>query len=365
MISRRDLLKSSLAAAGLCTAPGCFAEAASPRKTAKYWEAMGENAVSCELCPHQCVLRDGATGICRTRENVKGTLVTSAYANPCAIHVDPVEKKPVFHVLPGTKAYSLAIGGCNLRCLNCQNYTISQRFPKDTESVFLPPERVVEEAGKEGCQSIAYTYSEPITWYEYVLETSALAKKAGLKNILVTAGYINEAPLRELAPVMDAATIDLKGFSNTTYLKLNSAKLQPVLDAIVNAVKFGIWVEVSHLVVPTYTDDLDMLRKMCAWHKQNLGSDVPLHFLRFFPLYKLANLYPTPTDVLMKARKIALDEGIKFVYVGNVAEADSNTYCPSCKKPVVVRDGYTIKKIAITNGKCAYCHAAIKGIWSV
>ncbi len=364
MITRRDLLKSSAAVAGMCAAPGCFAKPASARKTALYWQAMGENAVACELCPHQCVLQDGKTGICRTRENVKGTLVNNAYANPCTTHVDPVEKKPVFHVLPGTKAYSLAIAGCNLRCLNCQNYTISQQFPKDTETMFLPPEKVVEEAKREGCSSIAYTYSEPITWFEYVLDTCKLARKAGLKNILVTAGYINEAPLKELSGYLDAATIDLKGFKNETYLKLNSAKLQPVLDAIANAVKFGIWVEVSTLVVPTYTDDFDMIRKMCAWHKQNVGADVPLHFLRFFPLYKLENLYPTPTDVLVKAKKIAIEEGIQFVYIGNVAEVDSSTYCPSCKKALVVRDGYLIKKIAIRNGKCDNCGTTIRGIWS-
>ncbi|HUI91368.1 MAG TPA: AmmeMemoRadiSam system radical SAM enzyme [Chitinivibrionales bacterium] len=365
MITRREMLKSSAAClAGMCSASVCFAKTAPQRKTALYWSAMGDNAVACELCPHQCILQDGKTGLCRTRENVKGTLVNNGYANPCAIHVDPVEKKPVYHFLPGTKAYSLAIAGCNLRCLNCQNYTISQQFPKDTENMYLPPEKVIEEAKREQCSSIAYTYSEPIVWYEYVLETSKLAKKAGLKNILVTAGYINEAPLKELSEFMDAATIDLKGFKNETYLKLNSAKLGPILDAIANAVKFGIWVEVSNLVVPTWTDDYDTIRKMCAWHKQNLGAEVPLHFLRFFPLYKLENLFPTPTDSLQKAQKIARDEGVRYVYVGNVAEIDSNTYCPSCKKAVVEREGYTIKKNAIKGGKCSYCGAVIKGIWA-
>jgi len=365
MITRRHVLKSSIALAGLCAIPGKVLASGSPvpQKKAMYWEPMGE-AVTCELCPFGCVLADGQTGICRTRQNIKGTLFTTAYGNPCAVHVDPIEKKPLFHVLPGTKSYSLAIAGCMLRCLNCQNYTISQQFPKDTETVLLPPEKVVEEAIRLGCPTIAYTYSEPNAWFEYMLDTSKLAKKAGLKNLWITAGYISDAPLKELSQYMDAANINLKSFKNEIYLKLNSAKLQPVLDTIQNALKYGIWVEVTNLVVPTWTDDLDMIRKMCRWHKQELGGDVPLHFSRFFPLYKLENLIPTPTDVLLKAQKIALEEGIKYVYVGNVEELDTNTYCASCKKSLIVRDGFLIKKNALKNGKCGYCGAIIKGIWA-
>jgi pyruvate formate lyase activating enzyme len=362
-LNRRELLKSSMALAGLCAAPGVFAGSGAQKKTAQYWTPMGE-AVACELCPHGCILAEGRTGLCRTRQNMKGTLINNAYANPCAVHVDPIEKKPLFHVLPGAKSYSLAIAGCNLRCLNCQNYTISQQFPKDTDTIYLPPEKVVEEAKREGCSTIAYTYSEPIVWYEYMLETSKLAKKAGLKNLWITAGYINEAPLAELAPSMDAANINLKTFRNDISLKLNSAKLAPVMATIQNALKYGIWVEVTNLVVPTWTDNLDMIREMCKWHKQELGAEVPLHFSRFFPMYKLENLYPTPTDVLVNARKIALDEGIKYVYVGNVEEIDSNTYCPSCLKPVIVRNGFLITKNALKNGKCGYCGKVIKGIWA-
>jgi pyruvate formate lyase activating enzyme len=364
MFTRRELLQSSAAIVGMCAAPACFAGPKNPGKVALYWHAMGDNIVACELCPRQCVLREGKTGICRTRQNVEGTLINNAYANPCAVHVDPVEKKPVFHVLPGTKTYSLAIAGCNLRCLNCQNYTISQQFPKDTKTTLLSPEKAVEEAKREGCSSLSYTYSEPIVWYEYVLETAKLAKQAGLKNILVTAGYINAPPLKELAPYIDAANINLKSFKNEIYQRLNSAELQPILDTISNAIKCGIWVEVTNLVIPTWTDNEEMIRAMCRWHKQNLGVDVPLHFLRFFPLYKLENLYPTPTDSLVRAQKIAKEEGINYVYVGNVAEIDSSTYCPSCKKAVVVRDGYSIRKNDVNKGKCGYCGATIKGLWS-
>jgi pyruvate formate lyase activating enzyme len=266
-------------------------------------------------------------------------------------------------MLPGTRTYSVAIAGCNLRCLNCQNYTISQSSPDQTDVTYLPPEKAVKEAIAQGCSSIAYTYSEPTVWFEYMLATAKLAREARLKNVWVTAGYINESPLRELAPVMDAVTLDLKSFSDSLYQKLNAGKLEPILRTLTIAQKCGIWVEVSNLVVPEWTDDLGQVRKLCAWIKQNMGEEVPLHFLRFFPLYKLANLYPTPTQTLLSAQKIAKEEGLKFVYVGNVAEADSNTYCPSCKKPLIVRDGCIIKTMAIAKGHCPYCKVAIKGLW--
>jgi pyruvate formate lyase activating enzyme len=334
-----------------------------PDQKAVYWHAMGES-IECELCPHQCVLEEGKTGRCRTRQNMNGTLITHAYANPCALHVDPIEKKPLFHVLPGTRAYSLAIAGCNLRCLNCQNYSISQSSPDQTDVTFVPPEKAVTEAIAQGCSSIAYTYSEPIVWFEYMLATAKLARAAGLKNVWVTAGYINEAPLRELSPFMDAVTLDVKSFSDKLYQKLNGGKLEPILRTLTVAQKCGIWVEISNLVVPEWTDDMGLVRKLSAWIKQNMGDGVPLHFLRFFPLYKLANLYPTPTQTLLSAQKAAREEGLKFVYVGNVAEADSNTYCPACKKPLIVRDGCIIKTMAITKGHCPYCKATIKGLWA-
>jgi pyruvate formate lyase activating enzyme len=364
MISRRELLQSSVGLICLSGFSSCFASKEQTGIKAKYWQPMGDNKCACELCPHECILEVGKTGICRTRQNINGTLINNAYANPCAVHVDPIEKKPIYHMLPGSKSYSLAIAGCNLRCLNCQNYTISQQFPKDTQNVYLPPEKVVEEAKRLGCASISYTYSEPIVWYEYVLDTCKIAKKAGIKNVWVTAGYINEEPLKELAPYMDAANIDLKSFKNEIYLKLNSAKLQPVLNTIVNAKKLGIWVEVTNLIVPTWTDDFEMIRKMCRWHKENLGADTPLHFSRFFPLYKLENLYPTPKETLLKAQQIAKEEGINYVYIGNVVEIDSNTYCPSCKKVLIIRDGYYIKSNLIKNGRCPYCKRTIDGIWN-
>jgi pyruvate formate lyase activating enzyme len=362
MITRREILKCGAALIGGAAIMPCFARGKDAAHPALYWHSMGD-AVGCDLCPMACNLDEGKTGFCRTRRNAGGALVTDAYANPCTVNNDPIEKKPLFHVLPGARAFSLAIAGCNLRCLNCQNYAISQVTPAETETIFLPPEKAVEEAKNQGCATIAYTYSEPIAWYEYMLDTSKKARNAGLKNLWITNGYISDAPMRELAPFMDAANINLKTFDNALSQKLNGAKLRPVLDTLVAAKKYGIWVEVTNLIVPGWTDDMKMVRAMCAWVKQNLGDDTPLHFSRFFPLYKLANLYPTPTDVLLSAKKIAQEEGLKFVYVGNVADVDSNTYCPKCGKPVIVRDGFIIKTFEIKNKACSFCKTPIKGIW--
>jgi pyruvate formate lyase activating enzyme len=364
MITRREILKCGAALAGGVVALPCFASVGKASlRPARYWHSMGD-AVGCDLCPLGCNLDEGKTGFCRTRRNLNGALVTEAYANPCAVHVDPIEKKPLFHVLPGSRSFSLAVAGCNLRCLNCQNYEISQVTPHETKTTYLPPEKVVEEAKSQECATIAYTYSEPIAWFEYMLDTSAVARLAGLKNLWISNGYISDTPLRELAAVMDAANINLKTFNNELSQKLNGAKLQPVLDTLIAAKKYGIWLEVTNLIIPGWTDDPKMIRAMCAWIKQNLGADVPLHFSRFFPLYKLANLYPTPTDVLVAAKRIAHEEGIEFVYIGNVAEVDSNTYCSSCKKPLIVRDGFIIKTDAIKNGLCSFCKKPIKGIWA-
>jgi pyruvate formate lyase activating enzyme len=257
----------------------------------------------------------------------------------------------------------LAIAGCNLRCLNCQNYTISQRSPDETDTHYLPPEKAVAEAKAQGCTSIAYTYSEPIVWFEYMYDTAKKAREAGLKNVMVTSGYSNEAPLLELSKYMDGVSLDIKSFSGDVYQKLNAGKLEPVLRALETVRKSGMWLEVSTLVVPGWSDDPDQTRKLCAWVKSRLGAGTPMHFLRFFPMYKLSNLYPTPTQTLLSAQKIAREEGLAFAYVGNVAEADPNTYCPSCKKPVVVRDGFIIKRVDIKKGLCAFCKAKVDGVW--
>jgi pyruvate formate lyase activating enzyme len=320
--------------------------------------------VKCLICPNECTLKEGELSTCNNRINEGGKLYTIAYGNPCAVHIDPIEKKPLFHFLPSSTAYSIATAGCNLACLNCQNWTISQTSPRKTNNYDLMPGAVVDKAYKSSCKSIAYTYSEPITFYEYTYDTSKLAHEKGIKNVLVTAGYINEKPLRQLAKVIDAANVDLKSFSDSIYLKLNGGTLQPVLNTLKILSEEGVWLEITNLVVPSWTDDFDMIKKMCDWLYQNKLYNYPLHFSRFHPQYKLTQLPSTPVATLQKARDIALKAGIKFVYVGNVPGMNAeNTYCPSCKKLLIDRRGYNILTNNIVNNKCKFCGENIPGVW--
>jgi len=321
--------------------------------------------VMCRICPNECVLKEGELSDCKNRIVKNSVLQTMAYGNPCAVNIDPVEKKPLYHFKPGTKALSIATAGCNLACLNCQNWTISQTSPDKTTNAELMPDKVVELALKNGSESIAYTYSEPVTFYEYMYETSVLAKEAGINNIVVSNGYINSEPLKQLCSVASAANIDLKAFSDKTYLKLTGAKLQPVLDSLLQYREEGVWLEITNLVIPGWTDNFDEIKNMCSWLYSNGLKDTPLHFSRFQPLYKLEQLPPTPVSVLEKARKVAIDEGIQYVYIGNVPSSDAtDTICPGCKSRVVERKGYTITGYSIKDGKCENCGMTINGIWS-
>jgi len=320
--------------------------------------------LKCLKCPHGCVLEEGASGICRNRVNYRGKLYSIAYGNPCAVHVDPIEKKPLFHFLPSTRAFSIAAAGCNLRCLNCQNWEISQRSPRETENADLMPDRVVAACAASGCASIAYTYSEPNTFYEYAYDTAAIARKRGIRNVWKSSGYINEQPLRRLCRVIDAANIDLKGFDDDVYLKLNSARLAPVLRTLEVFREEGVWLEITNLVVPTWTDDLDVIRKMCDWLAGHSLQDAPLHFSRFTPLYKLSQLAPTPVATLEKAHAIARQAGLHYVYIGNVPGHDAeNTYCPHCNALVVERKGFSVLTMAVKNGRCPKCGEKIPGVW--
>jgi pyruvate formate lyase activating enzyme len=289
--------------------------------------------------------------------------VTLGYGNPCAVHVDPIEKKPLYHVLPGARTFSIAVAGCNFRCKNCQNYTISQVSPLDTRNYDLPPRTVVERAVKANCTAVAYTYSEPTVWYEYMFDTAKLAREAGLRNLLITCGYINEKPLAELAPFIDAANIDLKGFDQQTYRRLNAGRLDAVLATLTRAKQLGVWIEVTNLVVPEWTDSIGMIRNICTWLYKNLGADTPLHFSRFHPMYKLAHLPPTPRKTLEQARLTALETGLSYVYLGNVAGANTDIRCPSCGKTVIRRRGYLIEENNVVDGTCAFCGHGVAGIW--
>jgi pyruvate formate lyase activating enzyme len=320
--------------------------------------------VRCALCPHRCVLAEGERGICRVRENRQGKLYTFVYGNPCAINVDPIEKKPFYHFLPGTTAFSLATAGCCLRCQYCQNYTISQHPPEETQNYDAPPEAIVEATGQQGAPTVAYTYSEPMVFYEYMLDTARLARRAGLRSAVVSSGYVNPEPLQELCQSVDAIKIDLKGFNEDFYRKVCSGTLQPVLEAIRTIHDAGVHLEIVNLVVPTLNDNADELRALAEWVLATVGPDVPLHFNRFYPDYQLLNLPPTPVETLDAARRAAMDVGLHYVYVGNVPGDEGNhTYCPHCGRMIIQRAGMSTSAMNIVDGRCGYCGTPIAGVW--
>ena len=284
----------------------------------KYFKRMDDGRVECTLCPHHCHIAEGNTGICRSRRNQGGVLVSEVYGKPCSLAIDPIEKKPLYHFHPGTTCLSLACTGCNFRCLNCQNHEISQAAPSDVNHYELLPEDLVALCLKHHCPGIAYTYTEPLTYLEYIIDCARLAHEAGLWNILVTAGYVCQEPLADLLPYLDAANVDLKSFSDDIYMKVSGGHLQPVLDTILAMKQAGVWVEITNLVIPTVNDDLDMIRQMCHWLTDNGLAEAPLHFSRFFPRYKMQDTPPTPIATLKAAKRIAEEAGIKYVYLGNV-----------------------------------------------
>jgi pyruvate formate lyase activating enzyme len=309
-------------------------------------------------------MKPGQSGECRVRINIDGVLRTVVYGFPCSIHIDPVEKKPLFHFLPGSAIFSVATVGCNLHCRNCQNWEISQANPEDSQATFCPPAKLVELARQSNCPLLAYTYTEPIIYYEYTYDTSKLAREAGIRNVLVTAGYINEEPWRRLLKYVDAVTIDLKGITEDFYRDVCSATLKPVQNALIVAKSCEVWVEVSNLVIPTLNDKPEQIREVARWVKANLGRETPLHFLGFVPRYKMRNLPPTSLETLETARGIAMEEGLDFVYIGNVASKEGqNTYCPGCKRLLIERSWLTILQNRLKRGCCPDCGKEIYGVW--
>ena len=319
--------------------------------------------IQCQLCPKGCVLEEGQRGDCRMRVNLDGKLRAITYGYPCAVHVDPVEKKPLFHFYPGSQALSIATAGCNLHCKICQNWQISQSNPEDIPSYKLSPQDLVNLALKENCPMLSYTYTDPFAFYEYTLGTSALAKEHFLKNTLVTAGYLNREPLKKLYQVSDAANIDLKFFDDAMYRKITTGSLKPVLESLVLAKEMDVWLEITHLVIPTINDDFSLIKKMCVWIKDNLGEDVPMHFSRFYPHYLLKNLPQTPVQTLRRARDIALEVGLHFVYIGNVWGEGENTYCPYDGELLIKRIGFTVTEYNLKDGKCPSCDKPVAGRW--
>jgi pyruvate formate lyase activating enzyme len=335
-------------------------------KEALFYEKWGDDRVKCMLCPEGCVLADGQRGFCRVREPVEGKLYTLVYELICASHIDPIEKKPLYHVLPGTRSFSIATAGCNSRCKYCQNWTISQRPPEEISNSRLTCDGLVSAALSNGCRSIAYTYTEPVIFYEYMIEAAEIAKKKGILNLMITGGKINPEPMARAAAFVDAANLDLKGFDKKYLREVCAQDLDNILRTITLMKDRGMWVELTNLIVPTLNDNMDDIKRMCAWIKQNLGGDVPLHFSRFWPQYKLRSLYPTPVDTLAQARKIAMGEGLNYVYIGNAPETDAdNTVCPGCGKVVIRRRGYIVEENRVSaGGNCEFCGHKIAGIWS-
>ncbi|KPJ70606.1 hypothetical protein AMJ51_01465 [Microgenomates bacterium DG_75] len=333
-------------------------------KEASFYEQLSGGEVRCNLCPNRCVLAEGQRGICRVRENIGGKLYSLIYGQPATIHLDPIEKKPFYHFLPGTKVYSLASAGCNLRCKYCQNWDIAQRAPEELESVKMSPEEIVEDAIKSGSPSIAVTYSEPVVNYEYVRDIGKIAKEKGIKMTIVSAGYINPEPLRQLLPYLDAIKIDLKGYNNRYYQEVVGGRLEPVLETLKVIKEEGTWLEIVYLVVPGYNDDMEEIKQMAIWIKENLGDEVPLHFSRFHPMYQMENLPPTPEETVKQARQVAMEVGLKYVYTGNISDVEgSTTFCPENNQPLIVRKGYFIEENHLKKGQSELCPIAIPGVW--
>ena len=325
---------------------------------------MPDKSVLCKLCPRNCLIPNGYRGECRVRVNIDGKLRTMVYGRAVAVHVDPIEKKPLFHFYPKSKAFSIATAGCNFRCAFCQNWEISQAYPERSRFILISPEQIVEEALKSGCKSIAYTYTEPTIFYEYMLDTAKLARKNGLKNVWITCGYINEKPLRELCKYIDAANVDLKGFSDKFYIEYTSGTVAPVLKTFKILKEEGVWTELTNLIIPGANDSPQDISNLCAWVVKNIGTDMPVHFSRFYPNYKLLDRPPTPVSTINNAVKIAKSFGIKYIYAGNIAGSKyESTYCPKCGKKLIERYGYYIGDIHIKNGRCEYCGEKIAGRW--
>jgi pyruvate formate lyase activating enzyme len=333
---------------------------------AKFYQKLANRKIKCKLCPRECAVGDKERGYCGVRENRGGTYYTLVHSRVCAAHVDPVEKKPLFHYLPGTIAFSIATAGCNVNCKFCQNWDISQSRPEQVPSHYMPPKSVAEMARQYDCPTIAYTYSEPVVFAEYIMDTADAGHAAGVRSIVVSNGFIQQDALKEAYGRMDAVKIDLKSFSESYYSKVVTGQLKPVLETLVTLRKMGKWTEIVYLVLPTLNDSDAEFRGLAQWIKANLGADVPLHFTQFHPEYLLKNLPITPVETLERAKAIADAEGLHFVYIGNVpGHPAQNTYCPKCRKMLVERVGFTASEMLIKNSKCPFCQQPIPGVWHV
>jgi pyruvate formate lyase activating enzyme len=372
-LNRREFLAAAAASAACLMCPGPPAKAAGGmdiarglrgRKLSPFYQPLDDGRVRCTLCPHGCLVGPGQRGACGVRINEGGRYYSLVYGNPCAAHLDPIEKKPFFHVLPATSSFSLATAGCNFHCRFCQNWEISQKGPEETYNLRLEPEQAAAQARAMGAASIASTYVEPTIFMEYMLDLGAAAHEAGLLKVMHSNGFVNPEPLAGLIKVLDAACIDLKSVRESFYYEVCSGELAPVQDTLRSLVKAGVHTEIVHLMIPTLNDDPAETRDLIRFVRDELSPEVPLHFTRFYPQYKLMNLPPTPEETLTRAYELAKEMGLKFPYVGNLpGHPGESTYCPECGQRLIHRLGYSLRDNRLAQGKCPSCGRMIPGIW--
>lgn len=326
------------------------------------WETLPEKKVRCYACAHRCVIKDGQYGICGTRKNIDGKLFTNVFEYPVAINADPIEKKPLFHFLPGSKAMSIGTAGCNFKCSFCQNYDISQMRGDDVYGHDVSVRQLIDAAKNQGCASLAYTYNEPVVFIEYVLETAREAHKEGLKNVYISNGFETTETFDLLAGNIDAMNIDLKAYTEKFYRTLCKGRLEPVLENIRRAYETGIWVEVTTLLIPGENDSEEEMRDIASFIA-SVSKDIPWHISRFFPTYKMTNVPPTPLTKLERVYEIGIEEGLHFVYTGNVPFESNTTFCPQCGDKLIVRNAYTLSMMRVENGRCPHCRSKIPGVF--
>jgi len=329
---------------------------------ARYYKKLPEGGIECNICPRHCMVTDLERGYCGTRENRDDDYYTLVYGLPCALNIDPIEKKPLYHFYPGTNAFSLATAGCNVNCKFCQNWDISQTRPEQLENYSLSIEEAINVCKTRSVPTIAYTYSEPVIFYEYMYDMAKLGQKNGIRSVMITGGYIDELPLAELMPQLDAIKVDLKSIREDYYRDIVDGELKPVLDRLIQIKKAGMWLELVYLIVPTLNDTDAEFKELAVWIKENLGVETPLHFSRFFPKYLLTNLPATPPSTMERAYQICKAEGLHYVYLGNIrGNKAESTYCPKCETLLIERQGYKTTLKNIDGDRCKICNHQIPG----
>ncbi|PID59359.1 MAG: AmmeMemoRadiSam system radical SAM enzyme [Ignavibacteriae bacterium] len=334
-------------------------------KLAKWWKTKDNGKILCTLCPRYCEIGEGQKGFCYIRENIEGKLYSTGYGRPTGFAIDPIEKKPLSHFLPGSDVLSFGTAGCNLGCRFCQNWSMSKSKLDELNALKISPENVVNLALKYKSKSIAYTYNDPTIFGEYVIDVSELAREKNIKNVLVTAGYINKEARKDIYKYIDAANIDLKAFTETFYQKITYSHLNDILETLLWVKnETDIWLEITTLLIPDENDSNEEIKQLTNWITTNLGKNVPLHFTAFHPDFKMKDKSSTPAETLINARKIALEEGINYCYLGNIHNIESQTtYCPTCQNPIIIRDWHSVLDVKIQNGKCKYCNSKVAGVW--